>query len=430
MRTPGLTGAVLGVAAVFGISWITAIAYWRLGTRVPGPAEIAGLMLGMPATLGGVLTWWRRREPAAPAGPVPVADVATDGPEASPAWLAVRAAAFELPPGNAPAEVLAHLADGTGLGLHPRLRDPRGFGVLAAEVDGVDTATIDAELAALDPAAMPARPELARALSLADLVLERLLSACDALPTACGLLLPAHWPGAERELARVWIEQRLAAAAPEAAPTTTAFAVASGGELLRTLRTPPASADEVATGSTLWLALASNIGAGSVDRWARSGMLLDAGNPNGRAPGEAAAGVVLDASNEEDACALVHLPDPGTAPAGASGDDIATAMGEAMSASGIDPSGIGLLVSDMDHHPSQGAKLVKAASAHLPQIDPALAVLRLGQSCGHADAALALAAIALCAHAATDSGLSSLAVGSEDNLGVAVALVRPRAPNP
>lgn len=427
MRTQGLTGAVLGAAAVFGISWIAAIAYWRLGTRIPGPGEIAGLMLGMPATLAGAMAWWRGRAPSvvSPAAPCDSADVVTTRP-AHPRF-AIRATALELPLGNDLADVLARAADGTGLALHPRLRDPSGFGVLAAEVPGLDTGTVEADLGAFDPGPTSPRPELARALALADRLIEPLLAECEPVPATCGLLIPADWTGPDRELARRWLEGKLCATAPELGRNITVFSVASGQELLRVLRAPFPTRNEAPAGPRLWLALSSNIGTGSIERWARRGALLGSGNPQGRAPGEAAVGIVLDACCDGVDATLLHLP--GIAPASETAGDagLAPLLDEALSQTGTAPGEVHLVVTDCDHHAARCARLAGATSMHLPHLDPIRDVLRLGQACGHADATLLLAAIALCAHATGDSGQASLAVGSDDTGEPALALVAPAA---
>lgn len=433
MRTPGLTGAVLGVAAVFGLSWIAAIAYWRLGTRVPGPAEIGGLMLGVPATLAGVMSWWRRSTPrAADASAAPLQAAEERIPDPSvPTRSKIVSAALELPLGNAAADVLAQAGDGAGLALHPRLRDPQGFGVLAAEVPGLDTGTLEAELAALNDASIHVRAELARALSLAEPVLDQLLGEGLPLPVSGGLLLPADWSDAERELARRWLAQRIARAAPDLARNLAMFAVASGQHLFGLLRAQGPRVGDAPEGATLWLAVASNIGAATIDRWARRGRLLSARQANGQAPGEAAAGVVIDASACDGGGTSVHFPDPPSAsPASAHGAGLAARFGEAMSMTATGSDDIGLVVSDFDHLPARCTQLAAAVSAQLPRLDPARNVLRLGQSCGNAGAVLALAALVLGAHAANEAGHASLVVAGGDQHGPALALVKPPASTP
>lgn len=425
MKTSGLTGAVLGVAAVFGLSWIAAIAYWRLGTRVPGPGEIAGVMLGMPAGLAGLLTWWRHRAPPdsrLPATHEASAETNTGTPPVR-AGIRVRAAALELPIGNDPAAVLAIAGTGVGLSLHPQLRDPQGFGVLAAEVPGLDTAPTAAELADVAEAGTPVRPETVRALSLAEPVLEQLLACGGPTPRTARLMLPGTWSEVERGVARRWLERRLGALGPEPGIRVLVEAMASGRELFDAMR------DNTQEGPVLWLAASSNIGAGTIERWSQRGTLLGASRPQGRAPGEAAAGVVLDTGVVATGEVLLHFPDSMKASAGQAGDDELQALFDTvLPAGGVVPADIGLLVSDVDHHPGRCAQLAGLTSARLPHLDPGQGVLRLGQACGHADAVQSLAAIVLCAHAAREQGQASLAVAFDDAKEPAPALVLPPSP--
>lgn len=425
MSNRGLAGAVLGVAAVFGMSWLAAITCWRLGSRVPGPGEIAGLMLGMPAALAGIVGWWRRPGPAStPQAGSDTPVEASAGHSLEIPRFTIRAAAIELPTGNDAAQVLAAAAAGPG--LHPSLRDPQGFGVLAAEVGGLHIEAVNTGLAVIGHRATTPRPETSRALGLAEPVLEQLLASVASAPVDATLLVPAHWSEAERELARRWLVHRLAVAAPELVRQATVIPVASGLALWGLLRAVPVDARGAEPLPRLWLSAASNIGAGTVERWARRGILLGAATPQGRAPGEAAAGVILDPDSGGDGAALAYLlPCPSPSHGPDDGQPLPRMIEALLSATGTGPGDIHLLVSDSDHRLPGCSRLASATSSCLPEIDPSLGLLRLGQGCGHADATLALAALAVCAQAVAGTGRGALAMASDDSGHHEPMLVKP-----
>lgn len=418
------------VLAVFTACWIGAVWYWRATTRMPDAGDLAMAMLAMPMVLLGGL-WLATRSGSQPATAGATAASTSAGsespaaaqavpPPAAARQLELLGAALRMPHGDSAAELAAAFEEGEArLDLDPELSDVQGFPMLAGRIGQVDTAPLADWLAQQDTDAQPLPPQQLRAITIAGDVASQLAGLAAVLEPDGILhlapLLPEHWPQRTRESATAWLrrcsieagmpQQRLAL--QEAAPAG------------------PLSALHGVDATTLLLACDSAIDPDYVERLAVQGKLYGSRNPNGRMPGEGAAGILLrPARKGSDAVRLLALH---ASPAGDADTTLADLAGQALAGGGAGQPAY--LAADTDHRASSMSELMHCVHTHLPGLDTGSALACVGSACGHTGLAGTLAALALARHHAEERSGHALCL-SHGEAGQRFALLVGPAPAP
>jgi len=445
-------------SAVVGTSWTGAVSYWRATNRMPSALDLFVWMAALPLVVL-LAVWGWRRIAAARAAPAPDANApgnvapAVAAPPVLPS-LAILASAIRTPHGATPAELAQALGEHRARpGLDPELVDDDGFPVLSARADAAVDDALEDDIGAWragatidDPRWTPAQW---RALALGTAVAAELLLPATGHPRmaagddgdhgAAGVpLLRIHavvtpdWNEAQRTAAGAWLAalavqygwpaQRVRVASHSASAAATLAELASHAER---------GAEPVLA---LVLAFGSRVDQAHVDELAMQGALFTATNPQGRVPGEAAAGLLV-----ADA-AQATLFDPGaprlqlaSTPRGAqaSGARPDTALLRQLAAVLLpeagDAAAVRAVFSDTGHASAHLVELMRFAGDALPHLDAGEDLKALGGACGHCGEAPFLATLALAHQHALDSGGAALCVGNEDPLQRTAALVRPAA---
>lgn len=240
------------------------------------------------------------------------------------------------------------------------------------------------------------------------------------------LLMPAHWPQAERELALGWVRGQCGSLLD--------WVEATQARGLRWVTDPLEQAeqvwDEIDQHLTQWarqtrpellmlLAVDSAVTEAGIERMQSIGGLFTSAHQSGKVPGEAAAGLLLAHGQWPDlaemASPLVRIWRPARTrrdkSADAAGRVGTTALGAALSqALSALPVALDqgrtehlLVISDADHRASRAAELFESLQELVPGLDPMLSVVRVGEACGELGLAGALVPVAL-ASAALRSG--------------------------
>ncbi|MET0320173.1 MAG: hypothetical protein ABW069_05585 [Duganella sp.] len=441
---PWLTRTLI-VATAFAACWLGAVWYWRDTHRMPGADDLLIYLLLLPLMLL-LLVWlavWTGRKLMAAAVVGATAASADAAPAASPAPgpaapppLTVIAAALRLPHGDTAVQLAdAILARRTSLELDPELLNDDGYPVLTGRIADVDSATQEEDmtdwLARHHPYASWI-DEQWRAIALGSEIAARLaleLAAHPALPpyldaAAAGkplpplpmlhvvALLPPEWDAPVRQAAHDWLRQLVvrtgwpdARIAPALAPT-----LAGTGQhplpLIGQLARQAGTAEQPLL--CLLVACHSRIGQDSVQAWADRFILLDSAHPNGRIPGEGAAGLLLADQaqaalfDREDA-PLLH---PASNALRANAFDthpradvhlLAEMASQALAAAGVAPAAVSVLTSDSDQRAASMTEVMGMASALLPELDPGSQVLNVTAACGDAGVVSTVAALVLAA---------------------------------
>lgn len=232
------------------------------------------------------------------------------------------------------------------------------------------------------------------------------------------LLLPAHWPEAERDAAVAWVRSQCGGLLD--------WAEAAGAKGLRwvteVLAQPEGIWAEVDQHIVQWsrqarpellliLAVDSAVHAPGIERMQAQGELFTATHQSGKVPGEAAVGLLLANEHWPDLALLENPPVRLWRPARTRREKSADAAGRvgttALSAALNHAVGLQslskdvlvqdklMVVSDADQRASRGAELFESLQDALPGLDPMLAVARVGEACGDLGLPGALAPAAL-----------------------------------
>lgn len=453
------TGLVL--ALVFGVVWLAVIIWWQESHTLPTGMDIGLYLFALPLAL--IAAGWAgkrivqaRRE--ARANPAPAAaDGDGQAAPAAPATarLVVLASTARAALGNDPATIHAAVAEQQRPALDASLMNAKGFPVFSARAAHLDTALLR-DAAAGNQAPQAAQVEdVIRAAALLGEVVQTLsrearahvLESCtperdDAWPLLqLELVLPAQWPEAARDYAfgqaraaAVWPTTRLTMR-PHAAQDALA-----SDSLLRQLAHEPVT-PAIAT-LRLVAAADSYIDANRVQDWEAQGALAGNATPQGRIPGEAAAGLLLDlALGMQDPAAPIAQPAP---PAdalaltlsptaqratradarGAINEPMLAALATQFLERQAQPAdAIAALVSDADHRGSRPLEAAGLASALFPALDPNQDCLAVGAACGYTGAASHLLTLAVAGEACAQSEAPVLAVLTQDPAQRAFTLV-------
>ena len=468
---PWLSRTLIGVG-VFGACWLAVLWNWRASNRMPGTQDVVLWLLVLPLALLLVLwlahklvTGAAARSAAAAAAAAAAASQASAAPSpaaARPAALSVLAGALRMPHGEHARVLLeALLSRQANLQLDPELTDERGYPILAGRADDVDIAqqqeAMDDWLQQHHPDAMLA-DEQWRALALGSAVAAELAGelnlhpalpayldaqeANKALPPLPALqlvgLLPAEWATPERAAGADWLR---AVVAQYGWPLERVNVV-----LPPPGQTPLAMLDSLAQAAAhdqqpflcLLLACASRIGEASVQEWADRSILLDSRHPDGRVPGEGAAGLLLaDAAQgallDVPEAALLHAPMSAVRPSSADARGridhpvLAQATSDTLTAAGVAPSAITLVSADSDARASRVGETFGMAATLLPDLDPASQVVTVAGACGDAGDTSLLAALVLAQEHVHSGAGAALCLSNLDPFQRSVVLLTPQS---
>ncbi|MTV40788.1 hypothetical protein [Duganella radicis] len=485
-------------AAAFGGSWGGAIWFWRETNRMPATSELVLYLLVLPVLL--LSTWWLARKAwtRATAATAPVAGAAAGAGDAAqaaaaataplPPGLIIAASAVRAPHGGSVADLRAALAGNQARpSLDDELYDDDGYPILSARLpDAGDTAlreeldlwrrTHQLEDPRLDQtqwralaAASAVTAELAAQASLhADLGAweqqqqerksGRLAPNAAVAPMPPLLhLLPLwadDWKPQQRELAAQWLRRvAIEAGWPQALLSPTAHEAGANapligdgavlaaregdaGAILAALLQRRADARQPCL--ALLVAAGSHLSDAAVSRLSNQNALYTANRPQGRIPGEGAAGMLLaDAATAgaigPDASGGTVLQALHQGRRATSADEVrrdtdsclTDAVQHALQAAQVDGANIALVAADTGHRTSRVTELMHVVTAAAPQLDPGADVISVGASCGSCGAVTWLTALALAGAEAQERAAPVLCISNEDPYRRYVALLRP-----
>jgi len=446
------------VAATFAACWLGAVWYWRATRRMPGTDDLLIYLLLLPLLLL-LLAWGASKllaaagaASAASAAASAAADTATQtAPAAAPAaTLTVLAGALRMPHGASAAQLAdALLSRKANLALDPELLNDSGYPILSGRADDVDVA---AQQDAMDEWLRAHHPdtdfseEQWRALALGSEIASALAAELDQhpalppyvdaatagkplppLPTLHVIaLLPPEWADAPRAAATGWLRHLVARYGwPVARLAPPLLAVHGQAPLPLIAQLANQARQDEQPLLCLVLACGSRIGEASVQDWADHGILFDSDHPQGRIPGEGAAGLLLadavqGALFEDERAPLMHPASGALRAASADGKSrgdtglLAELAAQAIAAAGVDAATIAMLAADSDQRLSRMTELLAMASATLPELDPGEQLLTVGAACGDAGAVSTLAALVLAQQQVRDGKGPALCVTNLD----------------
>lgn len=460
-----LGGGLLVVALV----WAAAVLYWRDRETSPGALQAGVVLVALPLLLIGgywLGRWWwqRRQQPDAPAvtAAATTTDTGSDPAALTDAPLFVLASAVQLPAGATAGEVLEALAEGKRPGLHAHLRDNAGMPIFAAQVNGIDSESMGETLTAFlgpeDSLESVFADEDLRALALLEPVADELLATslsedadahsdvytlapqrpADAM-LRVRLLLPASWSMPAHQAAADWLLARATDAGhrPEAL-SVEVVPIEEPAEIWRLLDHIAQSEARLSSPSAghdrhLLLAAFSMLGEQSIERLAGEQRLLASNRPDGRIPGEGAAGLLLAATHatspDAPAPLRLHRVLHGQASQGVPTKTIVRHSSElvarALHTAGQDAAAIGCVLSDGDHRPARAVELAGAVSQQFPDLDPVAQCFSLGLGCGELGPVAPLALLAVAAARAEADGAAVLALSVADDRSRAALVLSP-----
>jgi hypothetical protein len=265
------------------------------------------------------------------------------------------------------------------------------------------------------------------------------------------LLLPAHWPSAERDMALNWVRARCGSLLDWAQ-----LIQAKGLRwLTEPVEYPEAVWDEVDQHIVAWsrqarpellllLAADSAVSEVHIERMQSVGELFTSSHQTGKVPGEGAVALLIANDKWPDLARLDTPPLRLWRPAHTRRDKSADAAGRvgvsALSAAMTHAVGLNranpdtlLLMADADHRASRTGELFEALQAVVPGVDPMLSVIRVGEACGELGLARALAPTALACAALRSpevAGQVALAAHVQSSHERVVVALAPWSPEP
>lgn len=421
------------VLALFAVVWLAVIIWWQESRTLPTGVDIGLYLFALPLAVLGALWLGARAVRAARAPkPEPLASApAADEAPAALAQLRIVAVAARAAAGPDAAGIAEALAEQQRPELDPELKTLQGFPVFSARVPQLN----DVELYA----AARERGAPAEALATAGLRATALLADIAATLTndahrrvteldvpardedwpllRFDIVLPASWPQAARERARA---QVLAAAGvwPDTRVSATEHSARDAMAVDMLLRELASAAGSAADAPTWRIVLAADgyVDQDLVAQWDADALLLTHANPQGRVPGEAAAGVLLgqahanltasaaDATDVHVALSpVMHRQKPADARGAQAEAALADLTRELMQRAAIAPDSVIHVISDADHRGSRPLEALNVASQLFEHLDTAKDCHAVGVACGHTGVAASLLTLAVASEACMQS---------------------------
>lgn len=410
--------------ALFAVVWLAVIIWWQESRTLPTGVDIGLYLFALPLAMLAAL-WLGARAVRAARAPKPAADGAApnaQSPADAPPQLAelrVIAMAARAAAGDDTAAIAEALAAQKRPELDAELKTPQGFPIFAARVPGINDLELYA--AARERGAPPEALATAtlRVTSLLTDVARTLTNDAHRHVTALDVpardehwpllrvevVLPADWPEAARE--RVCAHVHAAAGVwPDSRVSVTerlARGAMAADDLLRELAAAPQDAQTPAPWRIV-LAGDGYIDAEQVASWDGMSALLTHANPQGRVPGEAAAGLLL---GPEDADAplritlspVLHRQKPADARGALAEEPLANAVQGLLQRAGVAADSVVHVISDADHRGSRPLEPINVASQLFSHLDAGKDCQSVGIACGHTGVAASLLTLAVAAEA-------------------------------
>lgn len=382
------------------------------------------------------------------AAPAQAASEAAAEAPARPAALRLVAVAARAAPGANALAIAEALAEQKRPELDTELKSPQGFPILAARVPGMDDLALYTVAREQGAAADALATATLRVTALLADIAQALTQDAHARVTELDVpareedwprlhldvLLPADWSEAARQralaavrsAAGVWPDARIGATDHLARDAMAA------DHLLRQLAAAPLDA-KAEPQWRIVLAGDGYVDAEQVARWDGSAMLLTHANPQGRVPGEAAAGLLLatpDAQAEWQVTLSPVLPRQKSADArGAQAEGALTDMArDLLQAANVPADSVSHIISDADHRGSRPLEPLSVASQLFAHLDAATDCQAVGMACGHTGAAASLLTLAVACETSLQTDQPVLTLTLQDPALRAAALVsRPAA---
>lgn len=461
--------------AVFLVTWVMFITYWSGANHMPDGGDVIVYLLVLPAAFL-LLVWGvskarsalvaaaAAKAAAAAAAPAPTAAPSEPGHPPERKWtLAIVATALRSPFGADASSLLEQIkSQSLRLPLDGELVNDQGMPILAGRIGDLqseETREIfqawhqqhfpgqdlmlmgDAHWRSLTLAADIAR-ELGERLQWHPL-LEEYREAARHRQEEVGLphlhllvLLPAHWGSGHRMQAARWLGEQVclagwpaeklnvlpAAAGENAHPLQHLDRLVATSRDARTQQPSPYLASSYLA---MVIAAECNLDPEIVKAWQQDKQLLQGSQNIGKAPAEAAAGLVLADATQALAMGtadpvLLHRATVGRHEQSVdqarrvSGELLIQLAQAALRDATIAPDQLALLVSDGDYRASRTDEIMKLGYAVLPELDLGSQCVKLGATCGSAGQASALSALVLAHTATSESGEPTLCVCNED----------------
>ncbi|EHK67170.1 hypothetical protein [Achromobacter arsenitoxydans] len=406
------------VLALFAVVWLAVIIWWQESRTLPTGVDIGLYLFALPLAL--LAAFWAgsrllRAARAPKAAPAPAQTEALAEAPPRPVELHLIAVAARAGAGADAAAIAEALAEQKRPELDAELKTPQGFPIFAARVPGVDDMALYsvAREQGAPPDALAAGTLRVTAL-LADIA-RALTHDAHARATEqdvpareedwprlrFDVLIPADWSEAARQralaavraAAGVWPDARIGVAEHLARDAMAADL------LLRQLAAEP----QDAKAEPQWrIVLAGDgyIDPEQVAQWDGLSTLLTHANPQGRVPGEAAAGLLLAPPDTEAGVRITLSPviqrqksaDARGAQAEAPLADLARNL---LETAGVAPDGVAHIVSDADHRGSRPLEPLIVASQLFAHLDAGKDCQAVGVACGHTGAAASLLTLAV-----------------------------------
>ena len=367
------------------------------------------------------------------------------------AALAILAASLRSPHGASPEELAVALADNKARAdLDRELLDGDGFPVMTARCRQAKDEALQDEitewLARHGMADLRFSDEQWRALALGTAVAEELAmhaenllaSRDDEAPLLQLIpILPPEWPLEQRRAAGMWLEHTVARSGwpsdhlSMAAECTPDPHAAPPAAVLDRLARAAATTDVRV--AALLVACASHIGDESVAQWADEGSLFTSSHPQGRMPGEGAAGLLVVDSVQASTIEggpFVRLERMEEARRDSSADAgrrvDSTLLGEVAERALVHGgAGTAMVVADTGHRSTRVLELMGFVSGALPGLDDAQDVVRVGEACGSCGPVPFMTALAMAQRYALEREAPVLCVSNEDAYRRGAVLLRP-----
>lgn len=436
------------VLMLFAVVWLAVIIWWQESRTLPTGVDIGLYLFALPLAMLAAL-WLGARAVRAARAPKPAADPATptaQTPAHAPAQLAqlrVAAVAARAAAGDDTAAIAEALAAQKRPELDAELKTPQGYPIFAARVPGVNDLALYA--AARERGAPPEATGTAplRVTSLLADVARTLTNEAHRHVTALDvpardedwpllrveLVLPADWPDAAREracqeiqtAAGVWPDSRIGVAQHQARDT-----MAADG-LLRDLA---AAAHDAQTPEPWRIVLAGDgyIDPEQVAMWDGMSTLLTPANPQGRVPGEAAAGLLLGPAGTDAPLRVALSPvlrrqKPADARGAQAEAPLAQTVQDLLQRADVAPDSVIHVISDADHRGSRPLEPVNIASQLFSHLDAAKDCQSVGVACGHTGVAASLLTLAVAGQACMQYAQPVLTLTLQDPVLRSAALV-------
>lgn len=442
------------VLALFALVWLAVIIWWQESRTLPTGVDIGLYLFALPLALLGAL-WLGARAVRAARAPKPQPVASTDTPQQAPtavAELRIVAVAARAGAGDDAASIAQALMEQQRPELDTELKTLQGYPVFASRAPLLN----DDELYA----AARERGAHADALGTAGLRVTAMLADIAATLTdeahrrvtqldvpardedwpllRFDILLPASWSPPARERARtqvlaaagVWPDSRVAATEHAARDAMAA------DTLLRELAAT--SSDDPATPTwRILLAGDGYIDQDQVAQWDADASLLTHANPQGRVPGEAAAGVLLSlARNAAPATAnadtaknasfattpellvafspIAQRAKPADARGAAPEPALAELARDLVERTATAPDSVVHVISDADHRGSRPLEALGVASQLFSHLDASKDCHAVGVACGHTGVAASLLTLAVAGEACMQSDQPVLTLTLQD----------------